>query len=140
MVGCEDSLMPHGGLRDDLSDPRDLERHNEEVRLLYVGMTRAKQQLHLTHAQQRSLRGGVSQRFHAKISPFLQSIPGALNSGRTSSFGPPGHQTRRHIQTQPDAVDYRPNEPPDLPIHGKSTPTTLVARTPAQLRAARRRR
>ena len=30
--------MPHGGLLDDVSDPRDLERHNEEVRLLYVGI------------------------------------------------------------------------------------------------------
>ena len=58
---------------EDLSDPRDMERHNEEVRLLYVGMTRAKHQLYLLHARTRALRGGM-QRSNARMSPFLQTI------------------------------------------------------------------
>ena len=31
--------MPLGGMPEDLSDPGDIESFNEEVRLLYVGMT-----------------------------------------------------------------------------------------------------
>lgn len=137
-AGCEDALMPHGGLRDDLSDPRDLERHNEEVRLLYVGMTRAKQQLHLTHAQQRSLRGGT-QRFNAKISPFLQSIPGVDLSKQATQMG--WQNARRYMQTQSDPAGstYDPAHKPSL--HSSNpVPIPTAPRTPAQLRASRRRR
>ena len=134
-AGCEDALMPHGGLLDDLSDPRDLERHNEEVRLLYVGMTRAKQQLHLTHAQQRSLRGGT-QRFDAKISPFLQSIPGFGLSKQATQTG-----WQRYVQRQsaPAGSTYDAAHKPSL--HSSNpVPKTTPPRTPAQLRASRRRR
>ena len=135
-AGCEDALMPHGGLLDDYSDPRDVERHNEEVRLLYVGMTRAKQQLHLTHAQQRSLRGGT-QRFHAEISPFLQSIPGAVLSKQTTPRV--WQNTRRYMHTQEDPAGSTYDTAHQPSQHSRNTiPTSL--RTPAQLRASRRRR
>ncbi len=138
-AGCEDALMPHGGLLDDVSDPRDLERHNEEVRLLYVGMTRAKEQLHLLHAKERAPRGGM-QRFSAKISPFLRSIPGfkpyRQHSAfdRTDSLRHSSSQTYRQFSSkssQPLAA--APVQPAQKAKGAIKTPLT-----PAQARAARR--
>ena len=48
MVGMEESIFPHSRVFD--SDPADLE---EERRLCYVGMTRAREELHLSYAQSR---------------------------------------------------------------------------------------
>ena len=95
-AGCEDGLIPHGGVMEDLSDPRDMERHNEEVRLLYVGMTRAKHQLYLLHARTRALRGGM-QRSNARMSPFLESLS---NAEQQSS---PSKSDRSHLQQRPQA-------------------------------------
>ena len=114
-AGCEDALMPHGGLQDDMSDPRDLERHNEEVRLLYVGMTRAKQQLYLLHARERALRGGM-QRFGAKISPFLQSIPGCAPAPSRSDR--PSHSSQ-NMQHQTPRAAYRYTHVTETP-HSRS--------------------
>ncbi|MGH2783698.1 MAG: DNA helicase PcrA, partial [Actinomycetota bacterium] len=52
IVGLEDGVFPH--VRS-MTDPAELE---EERRLAYVGITRAKERLYLTHAWQRSLWGG----------------------------------------------------------------------------------
>ena len=61
IIGCEDQLLPCTlfGDRDD----------EEERRLLYVGLTRAKQRLILSHASRRSLNGRP---LDMKISPFLK--------------------------------------------------------------------
>jgi DNA helicase-2/ATP-dependent DNA helicase PcrA len=63
IIGCEDQLMPCAlfGNRDDA----------EERRLLYVGMTRARSRLILSHAARRNLNGRV---LHMKPSPFLDAI------------------------------------------------------------------
>jgi len=66
IAGCEDGLLPHARNRD---DPATFE---EERRLLFVGMTRAKQFLTLTHARYRSIRGRPER--HTR-SPFLSEIP-----------------------------------------------------------------
>jgi ATP-dependent exoDNAse (exonuclease V) beta subunit len=69
LVGCEDGLLPlHWG------DPAAADLH-EERRLLFVGMTRARSHLYLTHARGRS-RHGV--RRPALPSPFLADIDQAL--------------------------------------------------------------
>ena len=65
IVGCEDGLLPY-----DLFGKHDIERE-EERRLLYVGMTRAKKMLFLSHAKKRNLFG---RSFSLPISPFLMSI------------------------------------------------------------------
>jgi uncharacterized protein (TIGR00375 family) len=68
IVGCEDDLIPYR--RED--KPADLE---EERRLFYVGMTRARQKLILTHAKSRFLFG---RRLENRPSPFLNDIENTL--------------------------------------------------------------
>ena len=51
VVGCEEGIFPHSAAQ---MDNRQLE---EERRLMYVGMTRAKEQLTLMYAQSRMLWG-----------------------------------------------------------------------------------
>jgi DNA helicase-2/ATP-dependent DNA helicase PcrA len=69
IVGLEDGVFPH--VRS-MTDPAELE---EERRLAYVGITRAKERLYLTHAWQRSLWGGSN--FNPP-SRFLSEIPDEL--------------------------------------------------------------
>jgi DNA helicase-2/ATP-dependent DNA helicase PcrA len=69
MIGMEDGVFPH--LRS-LGDPDELE---EERRLCYVGVTRARDRLYLSHAWCRSLWGQTQ---YNPPSRFLQEIPGDL--------------------------------------------------------------
>jgi DNA helicase-2/ATP-dependent DNA helicase PcrA len=69
LCGMEDGLFPH---QRSLNDPGALE---EERRLCYVGITRARKELYLTHAEQRRLHG--EQRFSVP-SRFLREIPAEL--------------------------------------------------------------
>lgn len=66
VVGLEEDLFPHANSRD--SD----EKLEEERRLCYVGMTRAKEYLYMTDSQVRYLWG--TQRFQ-RPSRFLKEIP-----------------------------------------------------------------
>ncbi len=68
MIGCEEGVFPH---------MRSLEEGNleEERRLCYVGVTRAKQRLCMTFARRRSLHGG---RGYNLPSRFLREIPEEL--------------------------------------------------------------
>lgn len=66
MVGLEDGLFPTS--RSQL-DPNDLE---EERRLMYVGMTRAKEKLYLSFAQNRMLYGNYNSFSRCR---FLDEIP-----------------------------------------------------------------
>jgi ATP-dependent DNA helicase UvrD/PcrA len=69
VAGLEDGLLPHfnsQGTRDDLE---------EERRLLYVGMTRAKRRLLLTCCRRRRIAGRYQDRIE---SPFLAEIPDRL--------------------------------------------------------------
>ena len=69
MVGMEDGVFPH--MRS-MTDPAELE---EERRLAYVGITRARERLYLTHAWSRSLYGGSN---YNPPSRFLHEIPEQL--------------------------------------------------------------
>ena len=71
MVGMEDGLLPHSR---SLDDPASLE---EERRLCYVGMTRAKERLYLVRAFRRGFRGGVGPNMPSR---FLLDIPQELVS------------------------------------------------------------
>ena len=69
LCGLEDGLFPHQHSRD---DPARLE---EERRLCYVGITRAREKLYLTMAESRRLHGtdhpGVPSRFLRELPPDL---------------------------------------------------------------------
>jgi DNA helicase II / ATP-dependent DNA helicase PcrA len=69
ILGLEEGVFPH--IRS-LGDPDQLE---EERRLCYVGITRARERLYLLNAWSRSLWGGVS---YNPVSRFLSEIPGEL--------------------------------------------------------------
>jgi len=66
IIGCEEGLFPHS------RSMLDAWQMEEERRLCYVGVTRAKQHLYLTWAQQRNLYGSI------QVNPpsrFLFDIP-----------------------------------------------------------------
>jgi DNA helicase-2/ATP-dependent DNA helicase PcrA len=69
LIGLEDGVFPH--LRS-LGEPDELE---EERRLCYVGITRARERLYLTHAWSRSLFGSTQ---YNQPSRFLKEIPEQL--------------------------------------------------------------
>jgi len=66
LCGLEDGLFPH---QRSIADPSGLE---EERRLCYVGITRAKQTLYVTYAEQRRLHGMDS---FSQPSRFIAEIP-----------------------------------------------------------------
>lgn len=66
IAGCEEGLLPHS------SATFDNEQMQEERRLLYVGMTRAKEKLTLLHAMSRTLWGKNQSNPRSR---FLDDIP-----------------------------------------------------------------
>ncbi|HEX2627226.1 MAG TPA: UvrD-helicase domain-containing protein [Candidatus Limnocylindrales bacterium] len=82
IAGLEESLFPtgraveaEGGFN---PDPKPME---EERRLAYVGMTRARERLYLSHAWQRATRRGPGTSWMAEPSRFLMEIPAELMNG-----------------------------------------------------------
>jgi DNA helicase-2/ATP-dependent DNA helicase PcrA len=76
MVGMEDGILPH---RRSMEDEEQME---EERRLCYVGMTRAKERLYLTRAFRRGFRGGIEP---SGPSQFLDDIPEELMVTRSAT-------------------------------------------------------
>jgi DNA helicase II / ATP-dependent DNA helicase PcrA len=76
VVGMEEGTFPHA---------RSLDEHNleEERRLAYVGITRARETLTLTHAK---LRSSWGEREHRMPSRFLSEIPDEYKSGMVPGF------------------------------------------------------
>jgi ATP-dependent DNA helicase UvrD/PcrA len=68
IIGCEDGVFPHSRA----IEGGDLE---EERRLCYVGMTRAKRELYLSHARTRSLYGARDWNMPSR---FLDEVPAEL--------------------------------------------------------------
>lgn len=65
IAGCEEGLLPHS-----LSQTK--EKLEEERRLIYVGITRAKERVYLTFTDQRNLYGSTIKN---RASEFLKDIP-----------------------------------------------------------------
>ena len=124
IVGAEEGVFPSLRSADDQS-------MEEERRLCYVAMTRAKKTLAICHADQRMLYGHTTAN---RVSRFVEEIPEELITGRTkkqpkpaaSSWGgytpssrPGWGQTRRPQSsvyrpavptTEAAVVDYRPGD------------------------------
>jgi DNA helicase-2/ATP-dependent DNA helicase PcrA len=75
MSGLEESIFPHSRA---LYDQSEME---EERRLCYVGMTRAKRELYMTYASTRLLYGGLQ---HNPPSRFLSEIDGEFAATNTN--------------------------------------------------------
>ena len=86
IVGMEEGLCPHAR---SLDDPEAVE---EERRLCYVGMTRAKRRLYLLRAFRRTQFGASSLRDPSR---FLLDVPTALCEGNTLRQALPSQATRR---------------------------------------------
>jgi len=86
LIGLEDGIFPH--MRS-LNDPSELE---EERRLAYVGITRARERLHLSHAWCRTMFGSTQynppSRFLAEIpEQLVTTIQGERRTAPTRSSG-----------------------------------------------------
>ena len=81
MVGMEETIFPHSRA---LYDQSEME---EERRLCYVGMTRAKQELYMLYASSRLLYGGVN---HNPPSRFLSEIDSNFQTNSIYSEPAPG--------------------------------------------------
>ena len=96
LAGFEEGVFPHSR---SLAEPEEME---EERRLAYVGITRARELLNVSHAWSRSLYGNTQynppSRFLEEIPHELFRIEGNANaqsfSGGTSSFGSGGSSRR----------------------------------------------
>jgi len=85
LVGLEQGICPHAR---SIDDPLDLE---EERRLCYVGITRAQENLFLTHARVRYVWGSLETKIPSQ---FLQELPPELLSDPLTGRG-----TRRKTAT-----------------------------------------
>jgi DNA helicase-2/ATP-dependent DNA helicase PcrA len=90
LVGLEQGLFPSYR---SLDDPASLE---EERRLCYVGITRAKERLFLSHASERRLWGGM--REAAVPSVFLSELPEELVQGDLPQSGGAALRRERRLE------------------------------------------
>lgn len=95
IVGLDDGLLPHSRSFD---DPEAME---EERRLFYVGITRAKDRLYLTRALRRGSRGYAEETIPSR---FLDDIPPELLAGRGRAGRRSGRGTRSAVSGEPMAV------------------------------------
>ena len=113
IAGCEEGLLPHSS---SLLNATDIE---EERRLLYVGMTRAKDELALLHTVSRSQWGKTSSNHRSR---FLDDIPHeviAVQSEELSSkygwlsaprSGSPWQRSQHSRQQENDRHDDAPDD------------------------------
>lgn len=71
ITGAEEGLFPISRNIGD-GEQNNTKENDEEKRLFYVAMTRAKEQLYITHCEKRTLFGKT---YHPQPSRFLKSIP-----------------------------------------------------------------
>lgn len=77
MVGMEETIFPHSRA---LYDQTEME---EERRLCYVGMTRARQELYMVYAASRLLYGGVQ---HNLPSRFLSEVDSSFQTAGSATY------------------------------------------------------
>ncbi len=97
MVGLEETVLPHSRA---LYDASEME---EERRLMYVGMTRAREELYLLYASARVLYGGMQ---HNPPSRFLSEIEG--DKATMTPLPTPGAFTSGEKQVLSDEPRYVP--------------------------------
>lgn len=114
MTGMEESIFPHGRA---LYDASEME---EERRLCYVGMTRAREELYMIYATSRMLYGSMQ---HNPPSRFLSEIDTTYVEETTTGmsfaggFGGGGYDDRQYLApAPPKAQNGEPRYVPDFEI------------------------
>lgn len=107
MTGMEETIFPHSRA---LYDQSEME---EERRLCYVGMTRAKEELCLCHATSRLLYGGLQ---HNPPSRFISEIDGKYEIDSISAGAGMNNYYEPDIYMSPQkqSVDDEPRYVPEL--------------------------
>jgi len=77
IAGCENGYIPMEPIKNDLIDI------DEERRLFYVAMTRAKDMLFLTRSRNRYIHGKLQQR---TVSPFIEDIEKKLRAEKKETY------------------------------------------------------
>lgn len=99
IVGLDDGILPHSRSFD---EPEEME---EERRLFYVGITRAKDKLYLVRSIQRGGRGMAEETYPSR---FLDDLPADLLVGKTrtgrSMRGAPAETKWQSYRTQPQSA------------------------------------
>ncbi|MGI8588443.1 MAG: ATP-dependent helicase [Chloroflexia bacterium] len=141
MIGLEENLLPHSRSMDSLHE---LE---EERRLAYVGITRAKQQLYVLYAFRRTFYGETRV---GTPSRFLHDIPADMATGldklkRASKLAARGDDTSGRVYggsgssgiRQPSAVSSRQSaiRNPQSTIEGPVVPPRPLPPAPGKWRA-----
>ncbi|WP_028450041.1 UvrD-helicase domain-containing protein [Chitinibacter tainanensis] len=98
LSGLEEGLFPHDN---SANDPQGLE---EERRLMYVAITRARERLYLTLAQSRMLHG---QTRYGVASRFLDEIPGGLLKYLNRGYAPSGYSAPASYSAQYPAPSHK---------------------------------
>ncbi|MCC7434297.1 MAG: UvrD-helicase domain-containing protein [Methanoregulaceae archaeon] len=124
LAGMEEGVFPHSR---SLSSDRELE---EERRLAYVGMTRAREELHLFHAHRRAVYG--SPNFNAR-SRFLDDVPPHLLVERGSSAGYGSDRAVIANRSGQYSVSRPSAPPPSNPAAGTARPRTAEWKPPFQV-------
>jgi DNA helicase II / ATP-dependent DNA helicase PcrA len=100
IVGLDDGILPHSRSFD---QPESME---EERRLFYVGITRARDKLYLIRAIQRGGRGSAEETYPSR---FLDDVPADLLVGKTRT----GRSIRGRV---PDTQWSLPSRPQSAPV------------------------
>jgi DNA helicase-2/ATP-dependent DNA helicase PcrA len=120
LTGLEEGIFPHARA---LADPMELE---EERRLCYVGVTRAKERLYLTHAWRRTLWGSTTanlpSRFVSEVPAELVEDVGVLGAGRPDAGVAP--RPGRRQSTGAEALGLATG---DVVIHDRWGEGTVVS-------------
>jgi DNA helicase-2/ATP-dependent DNA helicase PcrA len=103
LVGLDDGILPHSRSFD---EPEAME---EERRLFYVGITRAKDRLYILRAIQRGGRGMAEE---TSPSRFLNDIPSDLIEGKTRTGRKLSTSLRTGLRDNPSETRWAPSPPP----------------------------
>ena len=143
LAGMEDGLFPSYMSFAYDNNSEDLE---EERRLAYVGITRAKEELSVTCARQRMIRGETQ---YNKVSRFVKEIPAELLEGGLKKHHSvqkekpapapvsPGTAHRKMVQRQPSGQSMQTKAFTTVSRMGKSIPDYGVGDTVSHVKFGR---